>query len=86
VDATQKIVAADTTRLDGMRVIGVDEHRWSHTRGRDDGDGIVTLLMFPCRYSSRRRGAAGDVMLWVASAVTLVTGGSYLMTTLCDLS
>ena len=26
------IVAADTTRLDGVRVIGVDEHRWSHTR------------------------------------------------------
>ena len=28
VDATQMIVAADTTRLDGVRVIGVDEHRW----------------------------------------------------------
>ena len=26
------IVAADTARLDGVRVIGVDEHRWSHTR------------------------------------------------------
>ena len=32
MDATQMIVAADTTRLDGVRVIGVDEHRWSHTR------------------------------------------------------
>jgi hypothetical protein len=29
---------------------------------------------------------AGDVMLWVASAVTLVAGGSYLMATLRNLS
>jgi transposase len=27
MDATQTIVAAATTRLDGVRVIGVDEHR-----------------------------------------------------------
>lgn len=45
LDATQTIVAADTTRLDGVRVIGVDEHRWSHTRGRDDGDGFVTVII-----------------------------------------
>ena len=32
LDATQAIVANDTGRLDGVRVIGVDEHRWSHTR------------------------------------------------------
>src|SRR4029450_2579331 len=32
MDATRMIVAADTGRLDGVRVIGVDEHRWSHTR------------------------------------------------------
>ena len=31
MEATQAIVAADTTRLDGVRIIGVDEHRWSHT-------------------------------------------------------
>ena len=45
LDATQTIVADDTTRLDGVRVIGVDEHRWSHTRGRDDGDGFVTVII-----------------------------------------
>ena len=27
-----------------MRVIGVDEHRWSHTR-RPDGDGFVTVII-----------------------------------------
>lgn len=45
LDATQTIVAADTTRLGGVRVIGVDEHRWSHTRGRGDGDGFVTVII-----------------------------------------
>ena len=44
MDATQMIVAADTTRLDGVRVIGVDEHRWSHTRRRDE-DGFVTVII-----------------------------------------
>jgi transposase len=44
MDATQMIVAADTTRLDGVRVIGVDEHRWSHTRRRDQ-DGYVTVII-----------------------------------------
>ena len=42
IDATQAIVAADSGRLDGVRVIGVDEHRWSHTRA---GDGFVTLVV-----------------------------------------
>ena len=44
MDATLVIVAADTTRLDGVRVIGVDEHRWSHTR-RHGQDGYVTVIV-----------------------------------------
>ncbi len=44
VDATQQIVAADTTRLDGVRVIGVDEHRWAHTR-HSDGHGYLTVII-----------------------------------------
>lgn len=44
MDATQVIVAADTGRLDGVRVIGVDEHRWSHTR-RPGQDGFVTVII-----------------------------------------
>ena len=39
MDATQMIVAADTARLDGVRVIGVDEHRWAHTRVAATGTG-----------------------------------------------
>ena len=37
-------MATDTTRLDGVRVIGVDEHRWSHTR-RPGEDGYVTVII-----------------------------------------
>ena len=44
MDATQMIVATDTGRLDGVRVIGVDEHRWSHTR-RAGQDGYVTVII-----------------------------------------
>jgi transposase len=44
LDATQMILATDTTRLDGVRVIGVDEHRWSHTRHRGE-DGYVTVIV-----------------------------------------
>lgn len=43
MDATPMIVAADAIRLDGVRVIGVDEHRWSHTR-RPGEDGFVTVI------------------------------------------
>ena len=49
MDATQPIVAADTTRRDGVRVIGVDEHRWSHTR-RPGEDGFVTVILDLTRY------------------------------------
>lgn len=44
MDATHMIVAADTGRLDDVRVIGVDEHRWSHTR-RPGQDGFVTVVI-----------------------------------------
>jgi hypothetical protein len=44
MDATRMIIAADTGRLDGVRVIGVDEHRWSHTR-RPGDDGYVTVII-----------------------------------------
>lgn len=44
MDATRMIVAGDTSRLSGVRVIGVDEHRWSHTR-RAGEDGYVTVII-----------------------------------------
>jgi len=44
VEATRMLLAADSTRLDGVRVLGVDEHRWAHTR-HADGDGFVTVIV-----------------------------------------
>ncbi len=42
-EATRAILAADTGRFEGVRVIGVDEHRWAHTR-HADGGGYVTVI------------------------------------------
>ncbi len=44
IDATQMTVAADSGCLHGVRVIGVDEHRWSQTR-RPGEDGFVTVII-----------------------------------------
>lgn len=41
--AAQMTVSADMTCMDGLRVIGVDEHRWSHTRRPGEG-GYLTVI------------------------------------------
>ena len=38
----QRLLIADPTRLDGVRVLGVDEHVWRHTRR---GDKYVTVII-----------------------------------------
>jgi transposase len=44
VEATQTLLlTAGPERLDGVRVIGVDEHKWSHVLGAD-ADGFVTVI------------------------------------------
>lgn len=44
VEATQTLLlTAGPARLDGVRVIGVDEHKWSHVLGAD-ADGFVTVI------------------------------------------
>jgi transposase len=44
VEATTNLLITDTTRLDEVAVIGVDEHRWAHTR-HAAGDGYVTVIV-----------------------------------------
>lgn len=44
VEATRTLLLSDTTRLDGVRVIGVDEHRWAHTR-HAAGENYVTVIV-----------------------------------------
>jgi transposase len=44
VAATRELlVTAGPARLDGVQVIGVDEHKWSHVLGAD-ADGFVTVI------------------------------------------
>lgn len=40
---TALLLTAGPARLEGVRVIGVDEHRWAHTRTAD-ADGFVTVI------------------------------------------
>ncbi len=45
IEATTALLAtAGPARLDGVRVIGVDEHRWAHTR-HAAGEGYVTVIV-----------------------------------------
>ncbi|MBB4684365.1 MULTISPECIES: ISL3 family transposase [Pseudonocardiaceae] len=44
VTATEQLLlSAGPARLDGVRVVGVDEHKWAHVFGAD-GDGFVTVI------------------------------------------
>ncbi|MFC5948382.1 helix-turn-helix domain-containing protein [Pseudonocardia lutea] len=44
VAATEALLlTAGPARLDGVRVIGIDEHKWAHVFGAD-GDGFVTVI------------------------------------------
>ena len=38
----KRVLIADAHRLDGVRVLGVDEHVWRHTR---HGDKYVTVVI-----------------------------------------
>ena len=40
----RRVLIADPTRFDGVRVLGVDEHVWRHTR---KGDKYVTVIIDP---------------------------------------
>lgn len=54
LDMCRELVYNDPHHLDGVYVIGVDEHKWSHNRAKH-GDGFVTVIvdMTGHRYDSR---------------------------------
>lgn len=43
VDAVRHLVYADPTHLDQVRILGVDEHVWKHTRRPGDPSSMVTV-------------------------------------------
>lgn len=44
LDMCRELIYNDPTHLDGVQVIGVDEHKWSHNRAKH-GDGYVTVIV-----------------------------------------
>jgi len=42
LDEGRRVLIADPSRLDGVRVVGVEEHAWWHTRR---GDKYVTVVI-----------------------------------------
>ncbi|WP_027020798.1 ISL3 family transposase [Corynebacterium sputi] len=45
VDACRKLVYDDPHHLDGVRILGVDEHVWKHTRRPTEPSNLVTILV-----------------------------------------
>ena len=44
VEAARTLVYDDPTHLEGVRILGVDEHKWKHVRGGGE-DSYVTILV-----------------------------------------
>lgn len=45
LDACRQLVYDDPGHLDGVRVLGVDEHVWKHTHRAGEPDSFVTVLV-----------------------------------------
>ena len=48
-----ELIYADPTHLAGVRVLGVDEHKWKYRRG-DGTPGFVTVIVDLTRPTTRR--------------------------------
>ena len=45
LDAARRLVYTDSDHLDGVRVLGVDEHVWKHTHRPGEPDALVTVVV-----------------------------------------
>ncbi len=45
LEACQQLVYDDSQHLDGVRILGVDEHVWKHTRKPGQPSNLVTILV-----------------------------------------
>ncbi|MGO3876949.1 MAG: ISL3 family transposase [Corynebacterium sp.] len=59
LDMCRELIYNDPTHLDGVHVIGVDEHKWSHNRAKH-GAGYVTVIV---DMTSRHRDSASPARL-----------------------
>nr|WP_246815811.1 transposase [Corynebacterium sp. HMSC28B08] len=71
VDACRQLVDDNPSHLDGVRILGVDEHVWKHTRKPGQPSTLVTILVDltpladgrgPARLPDIRPGRSADVL------------------------
>ena len=71
LDACRQLVYGDPCHLDGVRILGVDEHVWKHTRKPGQASNLVTILVDltplvdgrgPARLLDMRPGRSADVL------------------------
>lgn len=71
VDAARGLVYADSAHPDGVRILGVDEHVWKHTRRPGEPSSMVTVLVDltplvdghgPARLIDMRPGRSAEVL------------------------
>ena len=71
VDARRQLVYDNPSHLDGVRILGVDEHVWKHTRKPGQPSNLVTILVDltpladgrgPARLLDIRPGRSADVL------------------------
>ena len=71
VDACRQLVYDNPSHLDGVRILGVDEHVWKHTRKPGQPSNLVTILVDltpladgrgPARLLDIRPGRSADVL------------------------
>ncbi len=71
VTATRNLVYADPSHLAGVRILGVDEHVWKHTRRPGEPSSMVTVLVDltplvdgrgPARLIDMRPGRSAEVL------------------------
>src|SRR5699024_9004882 len=52
LEACQQLVYDGSQHLDGVRILGVDEHVWKHTRKPGQPSSLVTILVDPNPWST----------------------------------
>ena len=65
VDACRQLVYDNPSHLDGVRILGVDEHVWKHTRKPGQPSSFVTVLVDgrgPARLLDMRPGRSAEVL------------------------
>lgn len=88
--AVETVVYCDTQHLEGIRVVGVDEHKWKHTHRTDQPSDVVTVLVDltpivddtgPARLVDMRAGRSSAVLsTWLDKPPAITRDGVEVVT------